>query len=812
MKSTLLSLVALLLISASTFAQYTSIKTKVQNMQRHDGYFPFYWDEVKGKIWLEIDKLDTEFLYVNSLPAGVGSNDIGLDRGQMGDNKVVEFRRVGPKVLLVHLNYSYRAESKNADERKAVKEAFAESVLWGFDVVATDKEKVLVDASYFFLQDVHNVTGTLKSTKQGSYNLDKTRSAFYLSRTKNFPKNTEVEVTLTFKGKPAGGYIRSVTPSPEAVTVRQHHSFVELPDANYEKRVSMSGCGFGGITYSDYATPINQSLKRSYILRHRLKKKNPKATSSEAIDPIVYYLDRGAPEPIRSALLEGAGWWNQAFEAIGYKNAFVVKMLPEDADPMDLRYNLIQWVHRATRGWSYGASIIDPRTGEIIKGHVSLGSLRVRQDFLIAEGLLAPYKDGSKISEEMEKMALARLRQLSAHEVGHTLGLSHNFAASTNKRASVMDYPQPLVKLTKDGKFDLSDAYDVGIGNWDKVAISYGYQDFPQGTDEMKTLKETLSKAWTLGYRFMSDRDARSEGSVHPYAHLWDNGGEAVLEIEHMMKVREIALKNFSENVLRKGDPMTKMEENLVPIYLYHRYQIQGVAKLIAGVDYTYATRGDGQVVNEIVDPTKQDLAIEAMLKTLEPNFLILPEELLRKISPQPSGWNRETFKGRTGLPFDPLMAAENSASLTLRLLLNPERVSRLVEYHARNNKYPGLGQVVDQLMKTAWNDRNASSYHQEIGRVVDKLVLHYLMEVVVSSSTSEQAKAIVLLKLNDLKSKLETRKKATKDESQKAHYHYGIDKIESFEITTAVNPVDGPKDLPPGSPIGVEFGCGFQH
>src|ERR1700704_4418861 len=463
--------------------QTPTIEEKTAGAQKLAGYFNLYWDAKQGKLWLEIDKWGSEFLYQTGLSAGVGSNDIGLDRGQLGARGIVRFERSGPKVLLIQENLEYRAVSNDADEGRAVHDSFAESALWGFKVEAEEKDHALVDATDFFLRDAHGIPAALHRTKQGSYHLDATRCAIYLPQTKNFPLNTEVEATITFAGEEPGRWVRDVTPSPESITVREHHSFVLLPPPGYKPRAYDPRASFYGISYMDYATPISEPLVKRFIARHRLEKKDPKAVS-EPVQPIVYYLDRGAPEPIRSALLECARWWNQAFEAAGYKNAFRVELMPEGADSMDLRYNVIQWVHRATRGWSYGAGVIDPRTGEIIKGHVTLGSLRVRQDYLIAEALLAPYEKGKPDSPKMQETALARLRQLAAHEVGHTLGLMHNYSASTVNRSSVMDYPPPYVKLAADGAPDVSSAYTTGIGEWDKVSIAFGYQDFALGTNE----------------------------------------------------------------------------------------------------------------------------------------------------------------------------------------------------------------------------------------------------------------------------------------------------------------------------------------
>ncbi|HEY8411574.1 MAG TPA: zinc-dependent metalloprotease, partial [Pyrinomonadaceae bacterium] len=581
---------------------------------------------------------------------GIGSNDIGLDRGQLGSSSIVRFDRSGPRVLLVAPNYAFRANSNNPDERLAVKDAFAESTLWGFEVAAEEDGRVLVDATNFYLRDVHQVTNTLQRGQQGTYKLDQSRSAFYLPNTKNFPRNTEVETTLTFTGEPAGQYVRQVVPVPDAITVRERHSFVQLPDAGFKPRAFDPRAGYFGIQYMDFATPIDEPIVKRFIARHRLQKKDPTARVSEAVEPIVYYVDRGAPEPVRSALLEGARWWNQAFEAIGYRDAFRVELMPPDVDPMDVRYNVIQWVHRSTRGWSYGNSLTDPRTGEIIQGRVSLGSLRDRQDLLIAEGLLAPYDKTNTASPKLMEMVLARLRQLAAHEVGHTLGLQHNYAASPVGRSSVMDYPAPWAKLGPDGVPELSDAYATGIGEWDKVAIAYGYQDFAPGTNESQMLDGILSGAFARGLMYLTDQDARPESSSSSVAHLWDNGRNAVDELGEVMKVRAAALRRFGENNIREGAPLATIEEVLVPIYMYHRYQVEAAAKVVGGQDYTFSVKGKGDRNPQIVAPDEQRRALAAVLDTLKPEALAVPDSLLRLIPPRPSGYprTREDFRTRT--------------------------------------------------------------------------------------------------------------------------------------------------------------------
>jgi len=801
-------LFAVLIFSFSILNVFSApaVKTPdITTMKKYPGFFNFYWDKKQGKIWLEIDKIEQEFLLVTAISAGLGSNAIGLDRNQLRSTRVVKFYRSGPRILLIEPNYGFRAGSDNLHEKKAVQDAFAFSVIWGFEASGNIKGKILVDSTNFFLHDNGGIGYTLKRRDKGNYRLDKTRSVLYLPRSKNFPQNTEVESILTFTADTPGEKVWQVAPDANSVSLRLHYSFIKLPDHNFKPRIFDPRCGYYPIQYLDYATPIDQPVTRKFICRHRLQKKDPQAKISDPLKPIDYYLDRGVPEPIRSALIEGALWWNEAFEKIGYKNAFQVKILPEDADPLDIRYNMINWVHRSTRGWSYGGGVIDPRTGEIIKGQVALGSLRVRQDYLIAKGLVGDFSKGNESGEKMKNMALLRIKQLSCHEVGHTLGLAHNYASSVNNRASVMDYPHPLVKINADNTLDIEDAYTRGIGAWDRVVIHYGYQDFSPGTDEKKELKTILNQAFSSGLYFLSDRDAWPADSAHPLAHLWDNGRHPIDELKHIMKVRKIALEGFSQDRIPEDTPLAVLEDVLVPIYLLHRYQIQATAKVIGGLYYNHSLKGDNQKLPFLVPPREQKQALDLLLKTLEPENLILNEEILKLIPPRPPGYsqNPDLFSGNTGPTFDPLAAAQNLASLCVGLILNPQRAARLIEYHARDPKFPGLLEVMDRLISATWKSTNKTNPNRvEIQKVVNNQVLFFLKKLAADKKASNRVRGIASYQLEKLKNWLQNKLKSIRNESRKAHYAYAINQIILFQKNPEQERMTKPLDLPEGPPI----------
>ena len=829
----LIFLQCLLLQTAQAKLQDQSFESKIASLQKLDGYIPLYWDSKSGKMLMEISRFNTEFLYQVSLPAGVGSNPIGLDRGQLGNTFVVYFERVGPKILLVQPNYRYRALSKDEAERKAVADSFARSIIWGFKIEAEANGRALVDATQFLLSDAHRVTERLRQTRQGNFRTDESRSAFYLPRTKGFPKNTEVEITLTLTGEDAGRLLSSVTPTSNAVTVREHHSFVELPDDNYVPRRLDPRVNSFAITFYDYASPFTETIEKRWIVRHRLEKKDPRAALSEAVKPIVYYVDNGAPEPIRSALVEGASWWNQAFEAAGFKNAFQVKVLPPDADPMDVRYNMINWVHRSTRGWSYGASIVDPRTGEIIKGNVSLGSLRIRQDHLLGTGLIPIYSAQTQVmngpndycmfgdspdleylsdldpSTDSEAMSLARIRQLSAHEAGHTLGFAHNFAASSYGRASVMDYPAPLVEI-KNGKLDLSNAYAVGIGAFDKFSVAYAYTEFAPGADEDAELERIVSKGMADGMLYIADGDGRGVDTAHPLASTWDNGSDAVAMLRHEMEVRRLGMAKFGLNNIPKGTPLSQLEPKLLPLYLHHRYQLVAALKSVGGMYFTYAVKTPNGVnpgkYREIVAPERQREAMQAVLDTIKPEELALPQRLIDLIPPLAFGYDdgtSEYFNKRTDPALDTVGMASIAADIAITGLLDQRRAARMIEFNAQNPKYPHFREVVDQLISRIWKTPAPSNnHHAAILEAEQRLLVNHLMELAGNGEASPSVRAVANEALYQLSRTLKAEQGQLKINVHRRMVQQDIERFLSRPDVPRTQPPALP--TPQGEPIGV--------
>lgn len=829
-------LVALLVVAASEAAaqDLPTIESRTAGMERMEGFFDLFWDDTTGSLFWEIPELDAEFLYQISMGSGLGSNPVGIDRGQLRGTHVLYAHRVGPRVLLVEPNYQFRARSENQAEVDAVRDAFAPSVHWGFDIEAVSGARVLVDATDFFLRDARGVIDQIQARGQGTFQLDRSRSAVHLPATRSFPENTEVEAMLTFTSRDPGGLVNGVAASGQSVTLRQHHSFIQLPEPGFETRIADPRVGVNGPTVQDYATPIDEDLRVRFAARHRLERVDPNAERSEAVEPIVYYVDPGTPEPIRSALIEGAAWWNTAFETAGFVDAFRVEVLPEGVDPQDMRYNMIHWTHRRTRGYSYGNTVIDPRTGEIVRGVVNLGSLRLRQDYLHGQGMVAPFPTGISSPDaggyfdfladphgngeacmlaaapdfeylaqvapgsDAVEMALARVRQLSAHEVGHTIGLPHNYIASSYGRESVMDYPAPFVEIDASGNLDLSNAYVQRIGTYDELSIDWLYRDFPDGTNVPRELERIAQQGVEDGLIYMGHTNNNFIGASHQYASVWDNGSNLVDHLQLEIRVREIGLDNFGLDMIRPGEPLSNLEYVLLPLYMHHRFQLRSAAQSLGGADFRYAVKGDGQTPYTIVSPAEQRRALETILSTLAVDFLALPEDIVSMIPPPAYRHGEgEAFPGHTQLIFDPIGAAEAAASFSVGEILHPDRMARLV-YYGSMGDYPDLEEVVDRLVETAWEAPTpGDEYRRQVLHTVQRAVTDQMMVQGARSGTFAEVRAVLSDRLDRLANDLEGLG------SPSPHERLVASDIRRWQ-TRMENTVPGPSlQMPAGDPIG---------
>jgi hypothetical protein len=798
-------------LAATAVAQTPTrtIASQTVGMERHDGFIPFYFDERTGKLLLEVNRLDQDFLYLTTLATGLGSNDLGLDRGTTGDEAVVRFRQFGPKLFLMRKNLAYRA-SGDSVEARTVEESFATSAIASFPVMAEESGRFLIDASDFVLQDVMNVRGTIQRQQQGTFRLDRNRSAIYLPHTKAFPKNTEVEVMLTFDSDNPGREVSRHTPDARSLTLREHHSFVELPDDNYKPRAFDPRIGLFSVGFMDFSRPFNQQPQVRWINRWRLEKRDPGAAVSEPVKPIVYYLDRGVPEPYRTAFKQGAAWWSQAFEAAGFRNAFRVEDLPDTADPMDARYSVIQWVHRSDPGFSVGQSFVDPRTGEIIKALLKMDTYRSITDYNIFAGL-APAMENPAADWIMSldpavngfDFAMARRRQHVAHEIGHTLGLAHNYVSHVYGRASVMDYPGPLVTLRPNGTVDASRAYATGTGAYDTLAIRFAYTQYPSADAERAGTAALVRQAITGGARFLSDRDASA--GVTPEITRWLNGTDAVAELRRQGAVRDVLLAKFNETVIAPGDPMWLINERFVPVYLHHRYAIEAAMKAVGGMDYTFAMRGDRQVPATIIDPARQRAALTGLMAAIQPKALAVPERIVAMIPPSPygfgGGWGFSTTPA--GIVFDPLAVARSLASYVADGLLEPDRVERMISFHARNAASPSADEVIGQMISSVYtNAAAASAYERGVRRQSRRAVVDALFGLATNPRATADAKAVADFHLNQLATQLAAQS-VTDPEDRAANAAVVRDVRNWLDRRIAPPRPTGVIALPPGTPIG---------
>ena len=805
-KLTTLAAVLMLGVSSAALSQ-ESITEAVDGLDVREGFLTSYIDSADGRVLVELAPQEDgslgRMIYTARLTSGLGSNPVGLDRGLGSSSEILRFSRVNGQVFAEFENTGYVALGADAEEADATRQSFARSVVWQTDIVAESDGRVLIDLSDFLERDQVGTTRTLSRSGQGSFSVDAGRSAPLTDSVLVFPQNVEIDALLTLQSASPGSEVRAVTPAPNSVTLTVHHSFVALPDAGYTPRIADDRAGSIITSVYDMAAPLDQPVRRSFALRHRLQRTDPSASSGPVAEPIVYYVDRGAPEVIRQALIEGGNWWGQAFEAAGFENAYRVELLPEGAHPADARYNMIQWVHRQTRGWSYGGSVIDPRTGEIIKGHVILGSQRVRQDRMIFEGLLGVNGTGSGAADDPMELALARIRQLSAHEIGHTIGLAHNFAASINSRASVMDYPAPWVRMNDAGEFDVSRAYDTDIGEWDITAVSWLYGQAETASEEANLIEGVLEDARNDGLLYITDLHARGANAAHPLANLWDNGPDPVAELREVIDVRNAAMASFGQQVMSAEQPLSALRGVFPPIYLYHRYQAEAAAKTLGGIYFAYETNASGASGLSAASAADQRDALTALAATLDPSFLDINDQTLALLAPAPfadydAAATRELFNSSLYPAFSRRDAAAAASRISLTVMLSTGRVARIADQWARDESQLGPDELFSTVEAAVFSaPRGEAARLTPIREAVQTEYADRLLAL--ARSDNPAVASLGRARLTGLQRFLSRGSNAHRNWLAQ-RIEAGLERIDNGEDLTGTDTA-----IPPGSPIGAD-------